>query len=241
MPNTYFAFKTFTIHQSLAAMKVTTEACLFGAWASKSIQQQTNVLSIADIGAGTGLLSILIAQHTDAAITAIEINHQAVAQIQQNVTYNNLQHQIEICHSNIVPYAATGSKQFDCIISNPPFYQQQLLSQQQSRNIALHDAGLTFVQLFTAVHQLLQPQGIFFMLIPYYRLVETVTLAQQYQLFASNICTVQQTPKHTNFRAMLAFTHNNKKLIEENIVIKNTDGNYSLAFTHLLQPYYLHL
>jgi tRNA1Val (adenine37-N6)-methyltransferase len=239
MPNQFFEFKTFKIWQQKAAMKVTTEACLFGAWANEHIKK-IKPATILDIGTGTGLLSILIAQQNECTIDAVEIDEAAYKQAVENITANNVQHKVKATHNNIISFAANSCTLYDYIISNPPFYQQQLQSQKPQRNNALHDSSLNFLQLFIAAKKLLNSNGFFCILIPYYRLQETIDIALQHNLDAVHICSIKQTENHTYFRAMIVFSNVQEFCIKDDIIIK--EGNkYSSAFVKLLQPFYLHL
>src|SRR5688572_25058776 len=138
MPNTYFQFKQFTIHQDRSAMKVTTDACLFGAWCATEINQDNKRLL--DIGTGTGLLSLMIAQKNKLLIDAVEIEEQAAVQAVENVKASPWKESVHVIHKNIRDF--NSEKKYNYIISNPPFYENELSGERMEKNIAHHDAGL---------------------------------------------------------------------------------------------------
>jgi tRNA1Val (adenine37-N6)-methyltransferase len=238
MPNNYFQFKQFTIHQEQCAMKVCTDACLFGAWAADSLQNKS-VDSILDIGAGTGLLSLLLAQKTTAVIDAVEIDAGAFAQAKENFLQSPWKERLHIINTDITGFSA--DKKYDYIISNPPFFEDDLKSPQQNKNAAKHDSTLTLQVLLQQVKQLLNKDGCFAVLLPYHRVAYFITESLQHNLFCHEKVLVKQTPKHTYFRGMLLFSANKTEAINKEISIKDEAGNYSPEFISLLKEYYLYL
>src|SRR5882724_8546870 len=123
MANTYFQFKQFTIHQDRCAMKVTTDACLFGAWATVGIRKLApEAKTILDIGSGTGLLSLMIAQQCDVLIDAVEIDKAAAAQAKENSTASPWKEKIMVIEGDIRYMARYPINRYDIVICNPPFY-----------------------------------------------------------------------------------------------------------------------
>src|SRR5882724_12429409 len=122
MSNHFFQFKQFTIHQDHCAMKVTTDASLFGAWAEESVRsREPGVRNILDIGTGTGLLSLMLAQRINADIDAIEIDEAAAEQAIENTEASAWKERITVINADAKNYSFP--KKYDCIISNPPFYE----------------------------------------------------------------------------------------------------------------------
>ena len=236
MSNNYFAFKQFTVQQSDCALKVCTDACLFGAWASHQLINNPPT-SILDIGTGTGLLSLQLAQKIPSAvIDAVELDPAAAAQAAQNAAATNFN--IQVHNADIKNY---GGKKYQHIISNPPFFENDLKSEHALKNQAMHSTTLTLQNLFTCVNDLLEPLGSFSLLLPFARANEVEGLAQAHGFNLTHKAVVQQTPNHTPFRVMYIF---GKAAImeasETSIVIKEND-QYTTTFISYLKDYYLFL
>lgn len=164
MPNDHFQFKQFIVHQDRTAMKVSTDACIQGALAAKFWQEQP-VQSLLDIGTGTGLLSLMLAQKLPVAkITAIEIEAAALAQAGDNFALSVWKDQLNIAHSSLQAFKPAGT--FDAIICNPPFFHRHLNSAIQQRDLARHDHQLRKEDLAGNVGRLLKNGGTFCVLYP---------------------------------------------------------------------------
>ena len=125
MSNSFFKFKEFTVHQDKTAMKVCTDACLFGAWAAKQIEI-FDLKNILDIGTGTGLLALMLAQSSRAKIDAVEINELAAEQAAANFCNSPWNSQLYVHQKSINRFTQEQNKPYDFIISNPPFFENQL-------------------------------------------------------------------------------------------------------------------
>lgn len=244
MANNFFRFKQFIVQQDRAAMKVTTDGCLFGAWVAKQIEEQTRTnVQLLDIGTGTGLLSLMIAQkNPDCVIDAVEIDSTAYEQAIENANDSPWKEKIKIFHSDIKSFEP--GKKYDNIISNPPFYEKELKAEDEKRNIAHHDGGLSFNELFSTIKKHLNPGGHFYLLVPYKRNEEIRKLVLEHQFELVQVTLVRQSDSHSYFRMMLCGKMPSEKkgetLIEEIAVKYNTD-NYTPAFISLLKDYYLYL
>lgn len=235
MPNDYFQFKQFTIWQNACAMKVTTDACLFGAWAAQKFAA-LKPNSILDIGTGTGLLCLMIAQQNNAIIHTVEIDANAAKQAQENIQQTQWQSKIYVHHLNIEAFYF--EEKFDCIISNPPFFQNDLKSKNAARNTALHSEQLSLESLYTNIQRLLNPNGYYAVLLPTHRVASFIQIAQEDYLMEE--VKVHQTVKHNAFRSLLLFSKCNIQPTKtETIFIKDDNNNYTASFVELLKPYYL--
>lgn len=242
MPNPYFQFKQFTVFHDRSAMKVTTDACLFGAWCADQLSKVSLVNEDAlEIGAGTGLLSLMVAQKTNLEIDAVEIEPQAAEQATENVAASPWKERIVIHESDILHFAP--GKKYSCIFSNPPFYEKEITSQHSNRNVAHHSHGLKLEQLFELMKQQLHPDGLFFLLLPYKRVKEIEQLLATHQLFLMKKVWVRQTFAHQPFRLFLMGTIKPQKeqVQVEEIVIRDEQQQYTSAFVALLKDYYLYL
>ncbi len=230
------------MHQEHTAMKVCTDACLFGAWAAADAQIQS-AKNILDIGSGTGLLSLMLAQKTAASITAIEIEEGAFKQTKTNFELSPWKNRLDVIHSSIQDYASKNKESlFDCIITNPPFYESDLNSPDNAKNLASHSTALSWDDLAKSVASLLQENGAWYVLVPTLRAYTMQKIASNYGLELSEECLMYNDAKHLPIRAMLKFVKQKEVAIQRNkIVIKNADQSYTTEFTTLLKDYYLHL
>jgi len=244
MANNYFRFKQFTIHQDHCAMKVTTDGCLFGAWvASMGERFQTgninNVVKALDIGAGTGLLSLMYAQKNNVWIDAVELDAEAAQQALTNVKDSPWSNRIHVIHQDIKNL--TDETKFQVIISNPPFYEQQLKGDNKGRNTAHHSSHLTLMELFQAVDKLLDSEGVFYVLLPFYRIAEAIKVANVMGFSIQEKVLVKQSLRHEDFRGMLAFGKEEFVYEQKSLSIETERGVYSNDFIDLLKDYYLKL
>ena len=223
-------------------MKVTTDACLFGAWASEDIRKQELKGSLLDVGTGTGLCSLMIAQKNEQLmIDAIEIDAAAAGQALENVTASAYSASVKVIHGDASGHAY--KKKYDIIISNPPFYDNDLTSPDRRINDARHNTGLKTEKLISIFSDHLSDNGDVYLLLPAIREKEICDLLEKNEFFIRKRIHVFQTPGHPHFRVMLHFKlkHAKHGAVKENIFIKDENGNYSAAFTSLLQDYYLQL
>ncbi len=222
-------------------MKVCTDACLFGAWiAGKITLPNLPVNNILDIGCGTGLLSLMIAQKITATTDAIEIDESASTQAAENVATSPWHKNINV--KNITMQQFVANKQFDLIICNPPFFEDDLKSSDEDKNAAKHDTTLKFVELIPFIKNNLVENGHAAVLIPYQRTNYFATIAKQHQLFIAETLFVKQSPSHPYFRSILWLTRKETRHVEVNeLIIHDEQRNYTDGFTALLKDYYLKL
>ncbi len=236
MPNSYFQFKQFKVEQDKCAMKVCTDSCLFGAW----VNIDEHVRTILDIGSGTGLLSLMMAQKHPAEITGIEIDENAYQQTVLN--FNN-----SVWKDRLHPHLGdiktfSFAQKFDFIICNPPFYENEMESKQTKEKIAKHSLHLNLSDLILTIKNLLTENGKFAILLPYYRKDAFEELAEQHLFHPESTIFIKQTPTHPFFRYLALFSKDKKREINhEEISIKLADNNYSNEAIVLLKPYYLFL
>ncbi len=239
MSNSYFQFKQFTIHQEKCAMKVCTDACLFGAWIGGEVRStKYEVRNVLDIGTGTGLLSLMLAQQTEAQIDAIEMDESAAEQAGDNFEASPWKERLQIITGD-AKLLHLGKK-YELIISNPPFFENDLKSEDAKRNLALHSEQLSLQDLLLVIKSHLAANGKFAVLLPYHRKDIFIRSAKLEGFFLAEAVSVKQTHKHNYFRAMLLFSGVEASLLAKEIIIREGE-EYSNEFTSLLKDYYLQL
>ena len=253
MSNSYFQFKQFVIRQDRCAMKVTTDGCLFGAWVAEKVgSRESGVGSILEVGTGTGLLSLIIAQQCCGDITTVEIDTESFEQASENITASPWADMIKIFHADARAPIAIGVEfpnQYDIIISNPPFYEKELKGDDTKKNIAHHNEGLLLPELLSIIKNNLKPGGTFYLLLPFKRNEEIRKLLTESELAIRQLTFVRQSTKHAFFRIMLEGKLKTNETIEtmiDEISIKNvspagTGDQYTPEFINMLKDYYLHL
>lgn len=246
MANNWFQFKQFKVNQAEAAMKVTTDACLFGAWAANEISKQEKekiFYHILDIGAGTGLLSLMVAQQSKADIDSVEIDPAAAAEAEANYAASPWRERLLVMPGDARDQVYTFGKKYNAIISNPPFYENELAGDNFRRNQAHHDKGLRLFELFKLIADLLQPGARFYLLLPYKRLSQLPDYLEENGLVLTKMVKVRQSTRHDYFRIMLEgqrVTDNVDVFAESEMTIKDGES-YTPEFVALLKDYYLYL
>jgi len=221
-------------------MKVCTDACLLGAWVAAKLEtKEITAENILDIGCGTGLLSLMLAQKTEANIDAVELNENAFLQAKENIALSLWEKRIKIFNENIIDYNA--KKKYDLIICNPPFFQNQLKSIDVNRNAAMHGTQLSFTVLATTVKNNLKNDGIAAILLPHNIVNEFSAIFKKEGFFVNEQLNVSHSSSHPFFRAVLLFSFIQTDKIENSMAIKNLNNEYSTYFKKLLEDYYLHL
>lgn len=223
-------------------MKVCTDACLFGAWAIQDASLQ-NASAILDIGTGTGLLSLMCAQkNTIAKITAVEIEPGAANEARSNIDLSKWKDRLEVINCSIQDFAIKQHVKYECIISNPPFFETDLNSPDDNKNLASHSAALPWNEFAAVVANLLDTNGNFYVIIPSIR-----AYTMQKHMEANGLQLVEETTvfnkeKQLPFRSFLKFSNCTEKIIvikRDKLFIKQADNTYTEEFKNLLKDYYL--
>ncbi len=233
MGNTFFKFKDFTIHQDRCAMKVCTDASMFGVWARKFVLEPSTLL---DIGAGTGLLSLLIASAKEVKIDAIELDTEAALQATENIVASDFRDRIDVISTDIKNFHS--SKRYDLIFSNPPFFENDLHSPDLNSNLAKHSTALSLDELFISADRLMHPKGAFAILLPFHRKDELLQLAEKRGFYPHAILDVKQTPNHSYFRTMVYFKKERASIVEHEMLSIQEGATYSAAFKTLMKDVY---
>lgn len=240
MANSYFQFKQFTVQQEKAALKVSTDSCLFGAWiAEEARSKKYEVGTVLDIGAGTGLLMLMLAQKCDALIDGIEIDEPSYQQAKENLAASIWKERLQLFHADVKLFSF--AKKYDLIISNPPFYEGDLKSVAANRNVAMHDDGLKLDELIKLIDENLAEDGRFAVLLPYTRADKFIEDAFKKGFFLYERMNVKQSVDHSFFRSLLFFERKKMNFEVKELSIKDETNQYTESFIELLKDYYLYL
>jgi tRNA1Val (adenine37-N6)-methyltransferase len=237
MPNPYFRFKEFTIYQDQCAMKVSTDACIFGAWLAEKIPSPASVL---DIGSGTGLLMLMLVQKNRVSIDGIEIDLPSFKQLKTNISATKWKDHLRVFPGDVRSFSFP--RKYDYILSNPPFFEGDLLSSMDTRNVARHSKALTLKELMEVIDRNLEPQGHFGILLPIHRREEWMEMAEARGFHLEEELSIRQTRDHSYFRVILQCARHPSKFISRSeLTIQCETSNYSDEFIELLKDYYLNL
>lgn len=236
-----FQFKEFTIHQDKTAMKVGTDGVLLGAWCAVDDFPD----SILDVGSGTGLIALMLAQRTDAmTIDAVEIDEQAYEQTVENFEQSDWGDRLFCYHSSFQDFAeemAEEEEEYDLIISNPPFYTDEFETKDAARNKARFTSSLPFQEIIVGAANLLSSAGRFAVIIPFKEEQNFVPLASESKLVLNRVCRVKGTAASEIKRSLLEFSFQETELIAEELVIEISRHNYTEKYKELTRDFYLRM
>ncbi|WP_194842651.1 tRNA1(Val) (adenine(37)-N6)-methyltransferase [Endozoicomonas sp. OPT23] len=214
-------------------MKVTADAVLFGA-----IVDVESSHRILDIGAGTGLLSLMAAQRSTAFIDAVEMDQEAISQCQENFSQSLWSDRLNAIHSSIQSYAAES---YDTIICNPPFFENSLKAPDQQRSQARHTDSLSFEELARDIKRLMIPEGKAWLLLPVIESESFLRQAKHHNLKLSRCISIRTSPARAAHRNILVLDLVSEECQEEEIFLFKEGQQYSELSYQFLQPYYLAL
>lgn len=234
-----FQFKQFTIQQDRCAMKVGTDGVLLGAWAPVS----NNPFSILDIGAGTGLIALMMAQRSTAEqIDAIEIDDEAYEQAVENFEESKWGDRLFCYHAGLDEFVEEmHDEEYDIIVSNPPFYSENYSSGNEQRDKARFTESLPFEHLIEAAAILLSENGIFSVIIPFKEEEKFIAIAAEFDLYPAKITRVKGTPDTEIKRSLMAFTRQQAETNFDGLVIETARHQYTPEYTELTKDFYLKL
>ena len=236
MSNPYFQFKQFTVWHDQCAMKVGTDGVLLGAWAS--VERARRIL---DIGTGTGLVALMLAQRSlpDAKIVALEIDEAAAGQARENVVRSPWQERIEVVQADFKKYRS--SDKFDVIVSNPPYFVDSLECPDRQRTAARHNNSLTYEELLEGVNRLLAADGLFTVVIPTDVVDRVKAIASMNKLYAIRQLNVITKPGGIPKRTLIAFSFSNRECVIEELLTELARHQYSEEYIALTGEYYLNM
>jgi tRNA1Val (adenine37-N6)-methyltransferase len=231
-----FHFKTFTIHQQKTAFKVGTDSVILGAWAD--INDSKTLL---DVGTGTGLLALIMAsKFPKITITAVELDAESAAEAEQNFKESSFHHRIKIVCEDFKSWVKSQApNSFDAIISNPPYFHNDLKNPDHRKAAARHTSSLNFNELAEGVSLLLDNHGLFYIILPAEQFDSFSQCALAANLYPSKKLYIKNKPSGTIIRIAACFAKSENKIIESALCIRNDDHQYSADYIHLTKDLYI--
>ncbi len=236
MPNPYFQFKRFTVRQDRCAMKVGTDGVLLGAWCG--VEEAKSIL---DIGTGTGLVALMAAQRSSAEVVAVELDESAASQAAENVAESPWKARITVEKAAVQDFAAQSGRKFDCIVSNPPYFQDSLKSPKGERSMARHTDSLSYEELVKAVVALMNPMGKFSVIVPTTEFDDMKQCAASVGLHCSRRTDVLPTPTSASKRVLAEFilTEVTEPIVDTLVIEAGGRHHYSEQYISLTKDFYL--
>ncbi|MFE3867522.1 tRNA1(Val) (adenine(37)-N6)-methyltransferase [Flavobacterium sp. LS2P90] len=232
-----FQFKQFSLEQDRCAMKIGTDGVLLGAWAPI----ENHSYSILDIGAGTGIIALMLAQRSNAEqIDALEIDEEAYEQSVDNFENSPWSDRLFCFHAGLDEFMEEPEDEYDLIVSNPPFYTDDFKSATEQRDLARFADAMPFEDLIEAADLLLSENGIFAVIIPFKEEESFLAIAKEYELYPLKITRVKGTPTTEIKRSLLAFCRIEKiDFPIDELIIETARHIYTPEYMELTKDFYL--
>jgi tRNA1Val (adenine37-N6)-methyltransferase len=231
-----FKFKAFEVSQDKCAMKIGTDAVLLGAWTSIN----NNPNSVLDIGSGTGVLALMIAQRSKAElIDSIEIDDDAYEQCVSNFENSPWSDRLFCYHASLDEFVEEIEDKYDLIISNPPFYSEDYKTENTQRDIARFSDALPFNRLIDGASKLLSEDGTFSIVIPFKEEHKLKLLASQVSLFPNRILHIKGSPTSEIKRSLIEFSFLESETIINELIIETTRHQYTQDYINLTKDFYI--
>lgn len=235
MGNNYFKFKHFLIHQDKTAFKVGTDGVLLGAIAELSGSER-----ILDVGTGTGLIAIMAAQRTDAAVVAIEPERESFIQASENIRQCRWYDRISVINTDFRNFSLSENKKFDSIITNPPFFRDSLKNPDPVKSAARHSGSLTSDVILEGSCRLLGDEGNLQLILPYVEGNLFIAEAQEFGLYCNRIIRIKPVPGGEIKRLIMKFERTKKTLSEKFITIETgARHRYTEEYKEITRDFYL--
>ena len=234
MSNPFFKFKQFTVFHDKCAMKVGVDGVTLGAWADVS-----DVKSILDVGCGSGLITLMLAQRCEARITAIDIDKQSIVQTRENVGNSPWDYRISVIHTSFQQFASGSSAGFDLIVCNPPFFINSMKSPSESRTKARHSDSLPFLELILNAKKMMTEKGRLCVILPVPEGKIFNELAVKEKLFCSRLVNVFPNPEKPAKRLLMEYQMEVTDCKTEELIIEKERNLYTPEYSALVKDFYL--
>jgi tRNA1Val (adenine37-N6)-methyltransferase len=229
-----FQFKQFKVEDDQSAMKVGTDAVLLGA-----LIETKNTIRILEIGTGSGIIALILAQKSSAKIEAIDIDPLSIEQASQNFQHSNWASRLKATHISLQAFCKNTVQKYDLIVSNPPFFDQSLKSPDKSKNISKHTDSLNFSELAHGIKQSLSPDGKACLILPPNEAAQFLNEARIESLFCNKKMKVIPVIGRECNRWIFEISSIRSEIIEEEITIRDKNHNYTQEYIQLTKDFYL--
>ncbi len=228
-----FRFKQFSVKHSQSSLKVTTDAVLLGAWVDKSTA--THIL---DIGTGSGILALMMAQkYQDATIDAIDIDTASIEEATFNFSQSTWSKRLSAIHVDFKEFHT--SEKYDLIICNPPYFVDSLVSPNAQKAVAKHTLSLDYESLVDGIARLLTDEGIAYVVLPFSNLYLLTAACNKNALYFDKICAVSSFYEQSPFLAIVAMSFIDKNISQHTLAIRDAQHQYTTEYKVLTQDFYL--
>lgn len=225
-----FKFKEFSVQQEASAMKIGTDAMIFGSLIS--VEHKKNAL---DIGTGTGVLALMLAQRSaDLNLIGLEIEAEAFNEAKFNFENSPFKSQLIAVHDDFLQFENTP---FDLIFSNPPYFENSSKANSSKRNLARHDDRLPLIELFQRAYELLTEDGHFWIILPATTVDEYVPIVEKFGLYPEEIISIYGT-ENKLIRKVVSFKKHRKSIVLSELIVRNSDGRYTEMYKKLTEAYH---
>jgi tRNA1Val (adenine37-N6)-methyltransferase len=236
MSDSIFRFRQFTIHQEKCAMKVGTDAVLLGSWVDPKFSKY-----ILDIGTGTGLIALMLAQKSTAEIDAVDIDEGSYFQAKENFRISPWYDRVHIFHQSFQQFAENSKKKYDLVVSNPPYFHDASKPSEEARLNARHNDQLSFEELISGVKKIMTEEGKFCLILPCKEGNEFIDMAQRMGLFCHELIRVKTKADKNEKRIMLEFGFHVGLLHDHEITIQEDCSGYTQEYIEMTKDYFIGL
>jgi tRNA1Val (adenine37-N6)-methyltransferase len=236
MSDTTFHFRQFTVHQDKCAMKVGTDSVLLGSWINPG--ESADIL---DIGTGSGIIALMLAQKSFAQIDAVDVDGNACKQAEENFRISPWLDRLHVIHQSFQDYSKSTLKKYDLIVSNPPYFHHASKPSEESRLNARHGDLLCFAELTDGVKRLLSDNGRFCLILPFKEGNEFIDIAMRNGLFCQELVRIKTKADKQEKRFIMEFTFKFRTIKESELIIQDNETTFSKEYIELTKDYYLGL
>ena len=234
MSDSTFRFRQFTVHQDKCAMKVGTDAVLLGSWVDPNYSRR-----ILDIGTGTGLIALMLAQKSTAEIDAVDIDESAYQQAKENFNLSEWRDRIHVFHQSFQEFSEKSKMKYDLVVSNPPYFHHASKPCEEARLNARHNAQLSFDSLICGVKKILSDDGRFCVILPSKEGMEFLDLCQRTNLFCHEIIRVKTKAEKIEKRLMMKFGFDLCLTTHHEIIIQEEDSSFTSEYMEMTREYFI--